>query len=159
MIMQTTAPAITIGGLSSRASSDPAARRDRAPRATEQRALPRLGGALGALLLLGGAVASAACGNSADGAGGGTHVIGDACATSADCESGLFCSTDDPGGQCLKGCQTEADCPAGSVCTDEMKCYRSCTSAADCTRAGYACVEAMTVTSAPTTTCDIAPGS
>jgi hypothetical protein len=111
------------------------------------------------------AAAIAAC-SSTTGSGGttggggattGTHVVGDACVATSDCAAGLFCSTDDPGGQCLATCAAAADCPAGSVCTDEMKCYKSCTAASDCTRSGYACVDAMTVTSMPTQTCDVAP--
>jgi hypothetical protein len=87
----------------------------------------------------------------------GTGVIGDACTKTSDCGSGLYCSTSDPGGQCLKICMKQADCPSGSTCTDEMKCYKSCTMASDCTRQGYACVQAMTVDAMPTTTCDVAP--
>jgi hypothetical protein len=116
---------------------------------------------MGLLVVLGGIMASAACGNSSGGGGGagggsaGTHIIGDACTATSDCESGLYCSTDDPGGQCLKTCATAGDCPSGRVCTDEMKCYKSCTMASDCTRSGYACVDAMTVTSMATKTCDV----
>jgi hypothetical protein len=116
--------------------------------------------AIGVLVVLGGALGVAACGSSGGGTGGssagGTHVVGDGCTKDADCQSGLFCSTTDPGGQCLKICATAADCPTGSVCTDEMKCYKSCTQASDCTRSGYACVDAMLVTNMPTKTCDVA---
>ena len=86
--------------------------------------------------------------------------IGDACKTTSDCESGMafFCSTDDPGGQCLKICKTTNDCPSGSVCTDEMKCYESCSAASDCTRMGYQCIDATLVTGKGTKTCDV-PGA
>jgi hypothetical protein len=89
-------------------------------------------------------------------AGSGTGAIGAACIGNGDCESTLFCSTDDPGGQCLKGCTVASDCPAGSVCTDEGKCYKSCMVAADCTRSAYECVDANQIDGGPTATCDVA---
>ena len=86
--------------------------------------------------------------------------IGDGCLATTDCDASkkLFCSQDDPGGQCLSICKTQSDCPAGSICTDEQKCYASCKTNADCTRDGYACVDAMTVDKKPTKTCDVAGG-
>src|SRR5436305_6679973 len=83
-------------------------------------------------------------------------AIGDGCTADTDCASGTFCSTSDPGGQCLKNCAQASDCPAGSVCTDESKCYKSCTNASDCPRAGYACVSATSITNQAVTDCDIA---
>ena len=89
--------------------------------------------------------------------GAGTAPIGEGCKSTADCESGLSCSTDDPGGQCVKGCKVQSDCPSGSTCTDEGTCYLSCTKQSDCTRAGYECNDASTVDGKPTRTCDVAP--
>src|ERR1700733_8246232 len=82
------------------------------------------------------------------GGGGGTTggAIGDACKATSDCGGdGLFCSLDDPGGQCLKTCNTASDCPSGSTCTDEKKCYKSCSAQGDCTRTPYQCVSSSTV--------------
>jgi hypothetical protein len=94
---------------------------------------------------------SAACGDS----GTGSAAIGAACAASSDCESGL-CVTDDPNGQCEQACTTKADCPTGSTCTDEKKCYKDCSTNADCRSDGYACVDAMDVTAKAVKTCDVA---
>jgi hypothetical protein len=77
--------------------------------------------------------------------------IGGACTSDAACETGLFCDTGDPGGQCLKKCSSTADCGSGAVCSDEKKCYHACQSKADCTRAGYTCVG-----KAPQMFCDVA---
>jgi hypothetical protein len=84
--------------------------------------------------------------------------VGDGCKADTDCNKTekLFCSTSDPGGQCLAICKTQADCPMGSTCTDEMKCYATCKTPADCTRAGYTCVDSMTVDHKPSKTCDVA---
>ena len=83
-------------------------------------------------------------------------AIGDPCKADADCLEGGLCAVDDPGGQCEKVCATQADCPSGSTCTDELKCYKDCTSNADCRTDGYACVDSMTVTGTPKKTCDVA---
>ncbi|HEY4119221.1 MAG TPA: hypothetical protein VGM56_15245 [Byssovorax sp.] len=81
-------------------------------------------------------------------------AVGGACASTADCDTGLTCATDDPGGQCVKGCGAQSDCPDGSTCTDESTCYATCSTNADCPRTGYACVDAMTIGGQPTKTCD-----
>lgn len=81
----------------------------------------------------------------------GESPIGGPCKGDADCARGLFCATDDPGGQCMKKCSSSADCGQGAVCSDEKKCYRACQSNADCTRAGYACTG-----QAPNKFCDVA---
>jgi hypothetical protein len=78
----------------------------------------------------------AACGQSAPSG----SAIGGACTSTADCQVGLTCQTDDPGGQCVKPCASDADCGPQAVCNGEHKCYRACASNADCTRgAPYAC--------------------
>ena len=96
-------------------------------------------------------VLSAACGDSGSAAG----AIGAACKVSSDCDSNV-CVTDDPNGQCEQACKVQADCPDGSTCTDEMKCYKNCTTSADCRSDGYACVDAMDVTAKAVKTCDVA---
>jgi hypothetical protein len=72
--------------------------------------------------------------------GGASSPLGGPCKADADCQQGMFCATDDPGGQCEKKCASAADCGAGAVCSDEKKCYRACQSDADCGRKGYACL-------------------
>ncbi len=86
--------------------------------------------------------------------------VGDGCLAMTDCDTTkkLFCSQDDPGGQCLAICAKQSDCPAGSTCTDEKKCYLTCKTNADCVRTGYACVDSMTVDNMPSKTCDVAGG-
>ncbi len=80
---------------------------------------------------------------------------GGGCTTSSDCASGLCVeSADFPSGYCSQGCTLAdpASCPGGSVCIDDASgvpadagisavCYHSCTQDADCTRAGYRCLE------------------
>ena len=90
-------------------------------------------------------------------AGGGSGEVSAACVKDSDCQSGLFCSTGDPGGQCLKVCHALSECPAGSTCTDENKCYKTCATAADCPRSGYACVDSTKIDMSAGKTCDIAP--
>ncbi len=78
--------------------------------------------------------------------------IGGACASSGDCQAGLFCETADPGGQCVKSCNVDGDCGAGAVCNDEKKCYKACLCDGDCTRgAPYFCVG-----TSPRKFCDVA---
>jgi len=107
---------------------------------------------------LGAVLVVVACGGSqaapqasSTGAAAGKSPIGGACKSDASCETGLFCDTGDPGGQCLKKCSSSADCGSGAVCSDEKKCYHACQNKADCTRAGYACVG-----KAPQMFCDVA---
>jgi len=80
---------------------------------------------------------------------------GSGCATSTDCSGGLcVVSADFVGGYCTKGCTLNdpSSCPQGSVCIDDASgvpadagitavCYQSCSTSADCGRAGYACLE------------------
>jgi len=78
--------------------------------------------------------------------------IGGPCTTDADCEVGVSCDKDDPGGECTKKCSTSADCGPGNVCRpDEKECLQACRSQDDCRRAGYVCMG-----KAPETFCDIA---
>ncbi len=90
-------------------------------------------------------------------AGGGTGEVSAACTKDLDCQSGLYCSTGDPGGQCLKVCHAQSECPMGSTCTDENKCYKTCTGKTDCPRDGYACVDSTKLDMSAGKTCDIAP--
>lgn len=104
-----------------------------------------------------GAVAGfiAACGGSqvstTQPTGASSSPLGGGCTADGDCQSGLFCDKDDPGGQCLKKCASTSDCGAGAVCSDEKKCYRACQTNADCGRQGYACIG-----TAPNKFCDVA---
>jgi len=95
--------------------------------------------------------------SSSSGSASGSSPLGGGCTTTADCSSGLTCSADDPGGQCVKGCKATSDCGSTGTCTDEATCYLSCTKQSDCTRAGYECNDATTIDGKPTATCDIAP--
>ena len=98
-------------------------------------------------------VVMGACSSSSGGAG---QAVGGPCARDADCQVGLTCETDDPGGQCTKNCGSGAECGAGNACvlpdptSTQKQCYLACSSAADCTRAGYGCVG-----TAPATFCDV----
>ena len=82
-----------------------------------------------------------ACGGgqpAAQSPGSASSPLGGPCVADSQCQSGLFCDKDDPGGQCLKKCASSADCGDG-VCSDEKKCYRSCQNNEDCGRTGYVC--------------------
>jgi hypothetical protein len=94
-----------------------------------------------------------ACGGGSAGAGSTTN--GGGCSVSASCTGGVCAtSADFPGGYCTSGCSLAdaTSCPTGSVCIDDASgtpadagltaiCYQSCASNADCTRAGYKCLE------------------
>jgi MYXO-CTERM domain-containing protein len=84
--------------------------------------------------------------------GSATGKIGDPCTDDSVCPTGSTCQNNMflPGGYCTLPCQPGdtgvCSCPAGSGCTQLAKnfmptnlCLESCTSNADCTRAGYVC--------------------
>jgi Cys-rich repeat protein len=90
------------------------------------------------------AISLGACDKGSDSAGtaAGTSPVGGACASDADCLSGLSCSTGDPGGLCTKSCKSDADCGTGGVCNSESECYAGCTTNADCRNSeGYVCIK------------------
>lgn len=72
-------------------------------------------------------------------------LIGEACKSSDDCDTGLKCATEDPGGQCFKECKPSTDTDCGDTklyaCSFEGHCYAKCATVADCARAdeGYVC--------------------
>jgi hypothetical protein len=80
-------------------------------------------------------------------AGSGAGLIGDPCpAGDGDCQTGLKCAGEDPGGgQCFKECTPSVDTGCGDttkyVCSSEGHCYLRCTQTTDCKRAaqGYVC--------------------
>ncbi len=93
---------------------------------------------------------------SSGGSGGtGAGSPGSGCSSSSSCNGGVCAQSQDfPGGYCTQGCTLNDpnSCPAGSVCIDDASgvppgsgitavCYQSCNSDADCTRAGYKCLE------------------
>ena len=88
--------------------------------------------------------------------------IGDPCPNgSADCQTGLQCAGEDPGGgQCFKPCTPEVDSDCGDTtkyaCSFEGHCYVRCTQTSDCKRAsqGYACVD-DTPARPPVKFCDV----
>ena len=96
-----------------------------------------------------------ACGSSGSGGAGGAGQPGSGCATSANCAGGVCAQSQDfPGGYCTLGCSINDpnSCPPGSVCINDASgvppnsgissiCYQTCNSNADCTRAGYQCLE------------------
>lgn len=85
----------------------------------------------------------------------GATPTGGGCASADTCSGGICAqSADFPSGYCTQGCSPSdpSSCPAGSVCIDDASgappeagvkslCYQSCQTAADCTRAGYSCLE------------------
>jgi hypothetical protein len=88
------------------------------------------------------AVALAACG----GANGppGPHEAGLSCNADTDCMKGLFCATEDPGGQCIRVCSPRMDATCYDIryaCSFQGHCYFRCNTNADCARAneGYVC--------------------
>ena len=85
-------------------------------------------------------------------------AIGEPCAATSECQAGMFCETQDPGGQCLKSCTADADCGPGNLCAldnGQLKCYRACKTSADCPRPGYPCAGADG-RDATRTFCDVA---
>jgi hypothetical protein len=94
-----------------------------------------------------------ACGGNSATAGGTQN--GGGCSSGGSCAGGVCAtSADFPGGYCTTGCSLAdaTSCPNGSVCIDDASgtpadagltaiCYQSCTTNADCTRAGYKCLE------------------
>jgi serine protease len=83
--------------------------------------------------------------NGGDDVGGnGDGRVGDACGSSSDCGSGLFCESGFDGGYCTADCvDVASDCPAGSTCFDvgggDQICFDDCDDDSDCTRGGYVC--------------------
>lgn len=81
------------------------------------------------------------------GAAGMKGAIGDKCPNgSGDCETGLECAGEDPGGgQCFKICAPSKDADCGDTtkyaCSSEGHCYLRCAVTTDCKRAseGYVC--------------------
>jgi len=83
------------------------------------------------------------------GAGGGGGVdpgapVGTGCSADGDCDPGLFCDSESPGGYCTVLCP-DGDCPEGSACysvrsnTDPVEeCLVRCAVDFDC-RIGYVC--------------------
>jgi hypothetical protein len=72
------------------------------------------------------------------------HGPGLSCKTTADCQSGLTCATEDPNGQCIKLCTPGNDSSCGDpklACSFEGHCYFVCKVTSDCARAsdGYVC--------------------
>ncbi len=67
-------------------------------------------------------------------------AVGAACTTATDCDLGLSCNTEVPGGLCTHGCSFAgaelSECPANSVCTAiaarTLACAPKCTTDADC---------------------------
>jgi hypothetical protein len=98
----------------------------------------------------------------AGGDAGGTAAIGDPCPNgTGDCQSGLNCAGEDPGGgQCFKQCRPSTDADCGDVtkyaCSSEGHCYVRCTQTSDCKRAaqGYVCKD-DTPARAPIKFCDV----
>jgi hypothetical protein len=88
---------------------------------------------------------SATDGGSDAGSGGG--AIGDPCPHgTSDCQAGLECAGEDPGGgQCFKACKPSTDSDCGDTtkyaCSFEGHCYVRCATTADCKRSsqGYVC--------------------
>jgi hypothetical protein len=82
-------------------------------------------------------------------------VAGRACATDGDCAGGMgatcasntFVGTRYPGNYCTGRCYEDAQCGVGASClwprgsVDPGHCLQTCTTHADCTRAGYRCWE------------------
>ncbi len=68
------------------------------------------------------------------------NPMGSACKGDIDCRAGLYCATDDLGGECTKGCKSNTDCGAGLICGRENKCYVTCASSTSCRRGYYACI-------------------
>jgi hypothetical protein len=102
----------------------------------------RKAGLLAASLI---AVCLAACGgDSSSKSSGLNHGPGYACKSSADCEPGLSCATEDPNGQCIKPCTPGNDASCGDstlACNHEGHCYWICKDISNCARAaeGYVC--------------------
>lgn len=100
-----------------------------------------------------------ACSGSAStvgpGGGAGTTQTGGSCGAASACSGGVCATSGDfPAGYCTQGCTLgdPSTCQAGSVCIDDASgapadagikalCYQSCATDADCTRAGYKCLE------------------
>lgn len=108
-----------------------------------------------AVALTVGILASCAGSDGSVGAGAGATPTGGSCGTASSCSGGICATSGDfPSGYCTQGCNLgdPSTCPSGSVCIDDASgapadagvkalCYQSCAGNADCTRAGYKCLE------------------
>lgn len=75
--------------------------------------------------------------------GGCTAIVGDACETSTDCGTRMYCERSMPQGYCsVQNCEV-IGCPDEGVCVsfdlDTSFCMRQCAADVDC-REGYRCV-------------------
>jgi hypothetical protein len=69
------------------------------------------------------------------------RALGEGCASTAECEAGLECLDEMPGGLCTRTCGDSTECPDGSTCVDLAGagfCFALCAGAGDC-RSDYAC--------------------
>lgn len=70
--------------------------------------------------------------------------VGASCLESSECDTGLTCRQDFPGGYCTQGCEqpgTQSTCPVGTLCGEVLNgslCVAICKSQDDC-RDGYEC--------------------
>lgn len=70
--------------------------------------------------------------------------VGQSCTVNEDCDPGLSCYTDRPGGYCTKGCSevgSDKECPGGSLCATnggQVLCSPECKEQSDC-RENYQC--------------------
>ncbi len=88
-------------------------------------------------------VALAAAASAALGLGGCSPLVGDACETTTDCGTALYCETSLPSGYCTRRSCERDGCPEVGVCVtfrpSVSYCMASCASDSDC-RDGYRCV-------------------
>lgn len=78
------------------------------------------------------------------GSGSGMTTVGEACASSSDCNR-LYCLSGFAGGYCSSLCSERAPCPTGSSCVEYVRaqgvwtfCLKDCSSSSEC-RSGYTC--------------------
>jgi hypothetical protein len=81
-------------------------------------------------------------------------AIGAPCLSAADCNSGLSCETNFPGGYCYKNCGPMGSCPAGSFCWAGVACVQPCVGPAgdSCPRPEHVC-EPLAAGGVPTPFC------